>query len=158
MSQPTTLTTYATAFMASISLFGLVDAAQVNSGAAVAPAITRAYLLPVLGIASATFLAATIITLSRSYLARPQIWNDEKTERRVLEVGLAATCYFGLLALISFLLAVLAPDWATGIAVGLARHWPWLLALPCLALGAFAARNKPAWLVAGAIFVTIGLF
>ena len=38
------------------------------------------------------------------------------------------------------------------------REAPWFLALPCLAFGAFGPKHKPAWLVAGAVFVTIGLF
>ena len=158
MSQPSTLTTYATAFLASLSLFGLVDAARVPEGAQVAGAITQSFLLPVLGIASATFLAVTIITLSRSYLPKPHRWNDPRTEPRVLEIGLAASAYFGLLALISYVLALFAPGWLTGAGPAMARYWPWFLALPCLAFGAFGPRNKPAWLVAGAVFVTIGLF
>lgn len=154
--QQTTLTTYATAFLASISLFGLVDAGQVAEG--IATSITRAYLLPVLGIATATFLALTVLVLSRGFLARPHAWNSERVENRVLSLGLAATCYFGMLALLSYLLALIAPVWAGSLAIGLTRHWPWLLALPCLAIGASTQRNKPAWLVVGAVFVTMGLF
>ena len=65
MSNPSTLTTNATAFMASISPFGLVDAGQAGRGGTVAAAITQAYLLPIPGIATATFLAVTIITHRR---------------------------------------------------------------------------------------------
>lgn len=158
MSNPTTLTAYATAFLASISLFGLVDAGRVGDGAHVASAITQAYLLPVLGIAAATFLALTIITLSRGHLDRPHRWNNEATERAVLELGLAATCYFGLLALVGYFLALLAPGWISHAAPGLARHWPWFLAVPCLALGILGQSRKPAWLGAAAVFVTVGLF
>lgn len=158
MSNPSTLTAYASAFMASISLFGLVDAGRVNEGATVASAITQAYLLPVLGLTTATFLAVTVIALSRSYLPHPQRWNDELTERRVLELGLAGACYFGFLALLGYVFALMAPGWATGVAPAMARHWAWFLALPCLAFGLFAARNKPAWLAAGAVFVTVGIF
>ncbi len=158
MSNPSTLTTYATAFLASISLFGLVDAGQAGKGATAASAITQAYLLPVLGIAAATFLAVTIITLSRGYLTRPHPWNDERTERAVLEIGLAATCYFGLLALLSYVLALMAPGWVTGAGPALARHWPWFLAAPCLGFAVLGPRHKPGWLAAMAVFVTLGLF
>ncbi|MFC3570929.1 hypothetical protein [Paracoccus simplex] len=158
MSNPTTLTAYATAFMASISLFGLVDAGRVTEGAPVASAITQAYLLPVLGIAAATFLAVTVMTLSRGYLTRPHRWNDERTERAVLEVGLAAACYFGVLALLGYVLALMAPGWISGAAPGLARHWPWFLAAPCLGFGILGHRHKPVWLAAAAVFVTLGLF
>ncbi|UXU76021.1 MULTISPECIES: hypothetical protein [unclassified Paracoccus (in: a-proteobacteria)] len=157
MSNPTTLTAYATAFLASISLFGLVDAGRLRQDAAVASAITQAYLLPVLWISAATFLALMIISLSRSYLTRPQRWNSEAAERRVLEIGLAVACYFGLLAMLSYLLALMAPGWISGAAPALARHAPWFLAAPCLVLGALAPRHKPAWLAAGAVFVTLGL-
>lgn len=162
-SHQSTLTTYATAFLASLSLFGLVDATSAPQsaaleGASVATAITRVYLLPILGLASACFLGLTIMTLSRGHLRRPHVWNSEKAERRVLELGLAVICYFGVLALISYVFALIAPAWAGGVAVALSRHWPWLLALPCLALGALTHRNKPGWLTAGAVFVTMGLF
>ena len=40
----------------------------------------------------------------------------------------------------------------------MAHHWPWFLAVPCLGIGAAARQNKPVWLVAVAIFATIGLF
>ena len=158
MSNPSTLTTYATAFLASLSLFGLVDAGRVTEGAPVASAITQSFLLPILGIASAVFLGLTIIVLSRSVLPRPHAWNSDRTERAVLEVGLAATCYFGVLAMLSYFFALMAPGWVTGLAPAMARCWPWFLALPCLAFGAFGPKHKPAWLVAGAVFVTIGLF
>lgn len=157
MTSPnTTQTIYATAFLASISLFGLVDAGQVAEGAATA--ITRAYLLPVLGIATATFLALTIMVLSRAHLARPHAWNGTGAETRVLNIGLAVVCYFGVLALLSYLLTLVAPQWAGGLAIGLTRHWPWLLALPCLVIGARARGQKPGWLAAGAVLVTMGLF
>lgn len=155
-TQQTTLTTYATAFLASISLFGLVDAGQVAEG--VATAITRPYLLPVLGIATATFLGLTVMVLSRGWLARPQVWNSDRAESRLLHIGLAAVCYFGVLALLSYLLALLAPVWAGGLALMLTRYWPWLLALPCLVIGAASRRNKSGWLAGGAVFVTMGLF
>lgn len=158
MSNPSTLTTYASAFMASISLFGLVDAGRASDPGLVASAITQAFLLPILGLTTASFLAATVIVLSRSYLRSPHHWNSELSERMVLEVGLAAAAYFGVLALISYVLALMAPAWITGVAPAMARHWPWFLALPCLAFGAFGHRHKPAWLVAGAVFVTVGLF
>lgn len=162
MSQPSTPTTYATAFLASISLFGLVDAARVTGeltvAAPAATAVTRAFLLPVLGIASVTFLALTIITLSRQWLRRPQGWNSDRTESRVLVLGLTTTAYFGVLALLGYVFTLIAPGWAGGLAGAMTRHWPWLLALPCLIIGATTHRNKPAWLVAGAVFVTMGLF
>ncbi len=158
MSNPNTLTTYASAFMASISLFGLVDAGRVTQGTPVASAITQAFLLPILGLTSAIFLGLTIIVLSRSYLVRPHAWNSDRTERMVLEVGLATVCYFGVLALLSYFFALLAPAWVAGVAPAMARHWPWFLALPCLFFGAFGPKYKPAWLVAGAVFVTIGSF
>ncbi|WP_374632697.1 hypothetical protein [Paracoccus sp. (in: a-proteobacteria)] len=158
MSNPSTLTTYAIAFLTSVSLFGLVDAGRVNDTALVASAITQAFLLPILGIASAIFLGLSILVLSRSFLTRPHDWNSDRTERALLEVGLAGVCYFGVLALLSYFFALLAPGWITGIAPAMARHWPWFLALPCLAFGAFGPRHKPAWLVAGAVFVTIGIF
>lgn len=158
MSHPTTLTAYASAFMASISLFGLVDAVQAGKGASAAAAITQIYLLPVLGIAAVTFLAVTTIALSRSHMARPQRWNDERTERAVLEVGLAAACYFGLLALVSYFLVLLAPGWATGAGAAMARHWPWFLAAPCLGFAVLGSRHKPAWLAGMAVLVTLGLF
>ncbi|MDQ7775217.1 MAG: hypothetical protein Q4615_04510 [Paracoccus aminovorans] len=157
MSNPSTLTTYATAFLASISLFGLVDAGQQDRGATVAAAITQAYLLPVLGIAAATFLAVTVIALARDHLA-PQPWNRETTERAVLALGIAAACWFGLLALLGYGLALLAPGWLGFAAPALARHWPWFLAVPCLGIGMIGGRNKPAWLSGAALFVTLGLF
>lgn len=43
MSNPSTLTTYAIAFLTSVSLFGLVDAGRVNDTALVASAITQAF-------------------------------------------------------------------------------------------------------------------
>lgn len=158
MSNPSTLTTYAVAFLTSVSLFGLVDAGRVNDGALVASAITQSFLLPILGIASAIFLGLSIIVLSRGYLGRPHAWNSDRAERAVLEVGLAVVCYFGVLAMLSYFFALMAPGWVTGVAPAMARHWPWFLALPCLAFGAFGARHKPAWLVAGAVFVTVGIF
>lgn len=158
MSQPTTLTVYATAFMTSISLFGLVDAGQAGKGGTVAAAITQAYLLPILGIASASFLAVTIITLLRGHQTRPHPWTSERTERAVLELGIAAACWFGLLALVSYGLALMAPGWISGAGPALARHWPWFLAAPCLAIGILGQRNKPAWLAGAALFVTLGLF
>ncbi len=157
-SQTSTLTIYATAFLASLSLFGLVDAGRVNDGAHVASAITQAFLLPILGVASVIFLGLTIMVLSRSFLSRPHACNSDRTERAVLEVGLAGVCYFGVLALLSYFFALMAPGWITGLGPAMARFWPWFLALPCLAFGAFGKKNKPAWLVAGAVFVTIGLF
>lgn len=157
MSNPTTLTAYATAFMASISLFGLVDAGQAGMGGTVAAAITQAYLLPILGIASATFLAVTIIALARGHLG-PHPWTREKTERAVLELGIAAACWFGLLALLSYVLALMAPGWISGVGPALARHWPWFLAAPCLAFAILGRGNKPAWLAGAALFVTLGLF
>lgn len=162
MSQPSTLTTYATAFLASISLFGLVDAARVTgeltAGAPAATAVTRVYLLPVLGIAAATFLALVVMVLARQWQSRPPRWTSERAESRVLLLGLTATAYFGVLALLGYVLILIAPAWAGGLAGLMTRHWPWLLALPCLAIGASTHRNKPGWLVAGAIFATIGLF
>ena len=89
MSNPSTLTTYAVAFLTSVSLFGLVDAGRVNDAALVASAITQAFLLPILGISSAIFLGLTILVLSRSFLGRPHGWNSDRTERALLEVGLA---------------------------------------------------------------------
>lgn len=158
MSNPSTLTTYAVAFLASISLFGLVDAGRAADPALVASAITQAFLLPVLGISSVIFLGLTIIGLSRGLLTRPHGWNSDRVERALLEIGLAAVCYFGLLAMLSYFFALMAPGWVTGVAPAMARHWPWFLALPCLLFGLFGHKHKPAWLVAGALFVTIGLF
>lgn len=158
MSDLTKLTTYASAFMASISLFSLVDVGRVDGSGHVAAAITQVFLLPILGLTTASFLAATIIVLSRSYLRRPHRWNSDRAEHVVLEVGLATAAYFGLLALISYVLALFAPAWLTGAGPAMARFWPWFLALPCLLFGALGPRHKPAWLVAGALFVTVGLF
>ncbi|MTH62757.1 hypothetical protein [Paracoccus shanxieyensis] len=149
------LPTYAMAFLASISLFGMVDANHGASG--IAAAVTQAYLLPVLGIAAAMFLALTVMLLARAHL-RPQSWTSEAAERRLRDIGLAAICYFGLLALLGYVCGLIAPDWFGGVASTLTRFWPWLLALPCLALGAQASRNKPGWLTAGAVFVTMGFF
>ena len=154
----TTLTLYAIAFMTSISLFGLVDAASVERGASAASAITRAFLLPVLGISALCFLIVTLITLTRGYLRGSYFWNGQKAERQVLELGIGTACYFGLLAAISYFLALIAPSHMEGLSAGMAAHWPWFLAVPCLAIGAAARQNKAAWLVAGAIFATIGLF
>ena len=78
MSNPSTLTTYATAFLASLSLFGLVDAGRVTDGAPVASAITQSFLLPILGIASAVFRGLTIILLFLGVLPRPHPWNHER--------------------------------------------------------------------------------
>lgn len=158
MSNLSKLTTYASAFMASISLFGLVDAGRASDAGLAASAITQAFLLPILGLTTASFLGATIIVLSRSYLPRPYRWNSDNSERMVLEVGLATAAYFGFLALISYVLALMAPAWITSVAPAMARHWPWFLALPCLGFGAFGIKHKPAFLVASAVFVTIGLF
>lgn len=161
-SHQTTLTTYAIAFLSALSLFGLVDTVSLSEGSTTGPtvasAITRAYLLPILGLASASFLVLSIMVLSRSYLPRPQIWNSERAERRVLDLGLAVICYFGVLALLSYVFALIAPAWANGLAVALTRHWPWLLALPCLVLGGMTRHNKPGWLTAGAVLVTMGIF
>ena len=121
MSDLTKLTTYASAFMASISLFSLVDVGRVDGSGHVAAAITQVFLLPILGLTTASFLAATIIVLSRSYLRRPHRWNSDRAEHVVLEVGLATAAYFGLLALISYVLALFAPAWLTGAGPAMAR-------------------------------------
>lgn len=157
MTNTTTLTAYASAFLASMSLFGLVDAVHMQDDGATTT-VSQAFLLPVLGIAAATFLAVTLMALSRGHLRRPHRWNDERTERRVLEFGLAVSCYFGLLALLGYLLALLSPGWMAGTAPAMARNWAWFLAIPCLLLGGLARRNKPAWLGAGAVFATLALF
>ena len=158
MSNPSTITIYATAFLASLSLFGLVDAGRAGEGARVAGAITQAYLLPILWISSATFLTVTIIALSRSYLNRPHRWNSEMVEKLALEAGLAGACYFGVLAMISYFFALIAPGWLTGLAPALARYAAWFIAVPCLLFGAFSPKNQSGWMAAGAVFVTIGLF
>lgn len=158
MTKPTTLIAYASAFLGSISLFGLVDAARVSEGGSAAGAVTQAFLMPLLGIAAATFLALTIIGVSRRHLRKPYGWNSEKTEQNLLDFGLALTCYFGVLALISYLLALLLPGWVGTAGPATARYWPWFLAVPCLLIGAFGRRNKPVWLAAGAIFATVGIF
>ncbi|SMO38843.1 hypothetical protein SAMN06265221_101404 [Paracoccus laeviglucosivorans] len=155
-NQSSTLPTYALAFLASISLFGLADGGHATGS--VADAVTQTWLLPVLGIAAATFLALTIMVLSRSHLPRPHGWNGERAERMVRDIGLGALCYFGLLALLGYVFALIAPEWFGGLAVLLTRFWPWLLALPCLAFGAATTANKPGWLTAGAVFVTMGIF
>lgn len=133
MSRRTTLTAYASALPASISLFGLVDAGRAHDGTLVAGAITQAHLLPIPGIATATFLALTVIPFSRGDLARPHHWNDGRTGRAVPEIGLAATCHFGVLALLSYIPALMAPSRITGAGPALAR--PWLLAAPGLGFG-----------------------
>ncbi|TKW65286.1 MAG: hypothetical protein DI616_15205 [Paracoccus denitrificans] len=153
-----TLTLYAVAFMTSISLFGLVDAVSADAVETAAVAVTRAFLLPILGIAALCFLIVTLIMLTRGHLRGTYVWNTPKAERQVLELGIGAASYFGVLALISFALALIAPSQMAATSAGMAEHWPWFLAVPCLAIGAAARQNKPSWLVAGAIFATIGLF
>ena len=153
-----TLTLYTIAFMTSISLFGLVDAVSAGRDASAAGAVTRSFLLPILGIAALCFLIVALITLTRGHLRGSYVWNTPKFERQVLELGIGAACYFGVLALISYFLALIAPAQMAGLSAAMAEHWPWFVAAPCLAIGAAARQNKPAWLVAGAIFATIGLF
>lgn len=157
-NKPMALTLYAIAFMTSISLFGLVDAASAQGGSTAASAITRTFLLPILGITAGCFLIVTLITLTRGHLRGSYVWNTPKFERQVLELGIGTACYFGVLAFISYFLALIAPSQMAGLSEAMAQHWPWFVAVPCLAIGAAARQNKPAWLVAGAIFATIGLF
>ncbi len=153
-----TLTLYAIAFMTAISLFGLVDAVSAGRDATAAISVTRAFLLPILGISAGCFLVVTLITLTRTHLRGNYRWNTPKVERQVLDLGIGAACYFGVLALISYVLALIAPAQTAGAAAAMAHHWPWFLAVPCLGIGAAARQNKPVWLVAVAIFATIGLF
>ncbi len=153
-----TMTLYAVAFMTSLSLFGLVEAVSDGVQKPAAMAVTRAFLLPVLGISALCFLIVTVITITRGHLRGNYVWNTPKAERQVLELGIGAACYLGALAIISYFLALIAPAQMAGASAAMAGQWPWFLAVPCLAIGAAARQNKAAWLVAGAIFATIGLF
>lgn len=90
-----TLTLYAIAFMTAISLFGLVDAVSAGRDATAAISVTRAFLLPILGISAGCFLVVTLITLTRTHLRGNYRWNTPKVERQVLDLGIGAACYFG---------------------------------------------------------------
>ncbi|MFD1794744.1 hypothetical protein FQV27_06325 [Paracoccus aurantiacus] len=149
---------YVSAFMASLSLFSLVDATH-QAGSSVVAAATSAYLLPLLAIVSMLFLALAIIAWSRFVLPGGRRWNSAKVEENILFLGLGVACLFGVLAAVSYLLATIAPESFQSLAHWLTRSWAVIFAA-CFALLAYQGRpeRRGGFMALAAVFVTLAIF
>lgn len=149
---------YVAGFMTALSLFSLVDAGH-QPGVSAAAAVSATYLLPLLGLAALLFLVLAIIALSRSLVQGGRRWNSPRIEETLLVIGLATACLFGVLALIGFVLATIAPASFGALALWLSRSWAAIFAICFIGL-AYESRpsRRGGFLAVAAAFATIAIF